>query len=130
HPTKPGAGPHVGLAFYAYDTYPLGFNCAAGRGRLADFEAGLRNLTTEGPNFITEAQGGAFSPWGADFGFDRCYDFTDPDFTRQYGVNNIANGVTAFNYYMAFGGTNCGWTGSPSSGYTYHDYDAALPDDR
>src|SRR5699024_767537 len=49
---------------------------------------------------------------------------------RQWGVRNLANGVTAFNYYMAFGGTNWGYTGSPSSGFTSYDYGAAITEGR
>lgn len=43
---------------------------------------------------------------------------------------NIANGVSAFNYYMIFGGTNWGWTGSPHSGFTSYDYGAGITEDR
>ncbi|MCK6210160.1 beta-galactosidase [Georgenia sp. EYE_87] len=129
-PGEDGPAGDVGLDFYAYDSYPLGFNCSAGRNRIADTEATYRTLSPDFPQFISEAQGGAFSPWGASFGFDRCAEYVDPDFTRQWGANNIGNGVTAFNYYMAFGGTNWGWTGSPSSGYTSYDYGAAIDENR
>ncbi len=130
NPGSGSPGGEVDLDFYAYDNYPLGFNCSAPRNRISDSEQALRNITRTSPHFITEAQGGAFSPWGASFGFDTCAEFTDPAFTRQWGVNNIANGVTAFNYYMSFGGTNWGWTGSPSSGYTSYDYGAAIDENR
>lgn len=43
---------------------------------------------------------------------------------------NIANGVSAFNYYMIFGGTNWGWTGSPHAGFTSYDYGAGITEDR
>lgn len=129
-PGETGPAGDVGLDFYAYDSYPLGFNCSAGRNRITDTEATYRTISPDFPQFISEAQGGAFSPWGASFGFDTCAEFVDPDFTRQWGANNIGNGVTAFNYYMAFGGTNWGWTGSPSSGYTSYDYGAAIDENR
>ena len=55
----------LGLDFYAYDSYPLGFSCDAGRGTITDQENSFRNFAPDTPHFITEAQGGAFSPWGA-----------------------------------------------------------------
>ena len=118
------------LDFYAYDHYPLGFNAGGERAPLGDSEQTYREISPDTPQFITESQGGAFTPWGAAFTSDQAYEFTDPAFTRQWGVRNLANGVTAFNYYMAFGGTNWGYTGSPSSGFTSYDYGAAITEDR
>ncbi|NVM95590.1 beta-galactosidase [Arthrobacter wenxiniae] len=129
-PGSGSAGGNVGLDYYAFDNYPLGFNCSAGRGQVPDMEPRVRALTATSPLFIAEGQGGAFTPWGASFNTDKCADFVDPAFTRQYGVNNLANGVTMFNYYMEYGGTNWGWTGSPSSGFTSYDYGAAVNEDR
>ncbi|OKL54389.1 hypothetical protein BSZ39_04330 [Bowdeniella nasicola] len=119
-----------GTDFYAYDSYPVGFNCSAPRNQIADSEAQFRNFAPDTPHFITESQGGAFTPWGATYNASDCYSYTDEAFTRQWGVNNIGNGVTAFNFYMAFGGTNWGWTGSPSSGFTSYDYGAGITEDR
>ncbi len=124
------AGGNVGLDYYGFDQYPLGFNCAAGRGQIPDMEARVRARTTTSPLFIPEGQGGAFTPWGASFNPDRCAEFVDPAFTRQYGVNNLNNGINMFNYYMQYGGTNWGWTGSPSSGFTSYDYGAPINEDR
>lgn len=125
-----GPGSDIGLDFYAYDDYPLGFNCNAARNQIRDREAAFRSTIRNNPIFISEAQGGAFTPWGASFTPEKCAEFVDPAFTRQWGVNNIGSGVTAFNYYMAFGGTNWGWTGSPSSGFTSYDYGAAIDENR
>lgn len=119
-----------GTDFYAYDRYPVGFNCSAGRNTIPDLETQFRTYAPETPHFITESQGGAFTPWGARYNASDCYTYTDEAFTRQWGVNNIGNGVTAFNFYMAFGGTNWGWTGSPSSGFTSYDYGAGITEDR
>lgn len=119
-----------GTDFYAYDHYPLGFNAGGSRARIGESEQGYRQISPDTPQFITESQGGAFTPWGASFDSHQAYEFTDPAFTRQWGVRNLANGVTAFNYYMAFGGTNLGYTGSPSSGFTSYDYGAAITEDR
>ncbi|MDO5736967.1 MAG: beta-galactosidase, partial [Propionibacteriaceae bacterium] len=120
----------VNLDFYAYDEYPLGFNCSAGRNGFGNREAAFRGFEPNAPQFITEAQGGAFTPWGADFDFTKCAEYTDPAFTRQFGIRNFANGVTNFNYYMIIGGTNWGYTGAPASGFTSYDYGAALNEDR
>lgn len=119
-----------GTDFYAYDHYPLGFNAGGDRARIGESEEGYRQISPDTPQFITESQGGAFTPWGAAFDSHQAYEFTDPAFTRQWGVRNLAGGVTAFNYYMAFGGTNLGYTGSPSSGFTSYDYGAAITEDR
>ena len=119
-----------GTDFYAYDKYPVGFNCSAGRNRIDDSEATFRNYAPNSPHFITESQGGAFTPWGASYNASDCYTYTDEGFTRQWGVHNIGNGVTAFNYYMAYGGTNWGWTGAPASGFTSYDYGAGITEDR
>ncbi|SPT53574.1 Beta-galactosidase precursor [Actinomyces bovis] len=120
----------TGLDFYAYDAYPVGFNCSAGRNQIGDSEDAFHGFSPNSPNFITESQGGAFTPWGARYQASDCYKYTDEKFTRQWGVNNIGNGVTAFNFYMGFGGTNWGWTGSPASGFTSYDYGAGITEDR
>ncbi|MDD0860046.1 beta-galactosidase [Arthrobacter alpinus] len=130
-PGSSSAGGNVGLDYYAFDQYPLGFNCAnPNRGQIQDMEARFRARTTTSPMFIAEGQGGAFTPWGANFNPDKCAEFVDPAFTRQYGVNNLNNGINMFNYYMQYGGTNWGWTGSPSSGFTSYDYGAPINEDR
>ncbi|WP_449374581.1 beta-galactosidase [Arthrobacter psychrolactophilus] len=129
-PGSTSAGGNVGLDYYAFDQYPLGFTCSNGRGQIPDMEARFRARTTTSPMFIAEGQGGAFTPWGASFNTDRCAEFVDPAFTRQYGVNNLNNGINMFNYYMEYGGTNWGWTGSPSSGFSSYDYGAAINEHR
>ncbi|GGP87742.1 beta-galactosidase [Streptosporangium pseudovulgare] len=125
-----GAGADTGLDLYTYDTYPLGFNCNAGRGGISDLESAFRSSITGNPIMIAEGQGGAFTPWGASFTPAKCRQFVDPAFTRQWGVNSIGSGVTLFNHYMEYGGTNWGWTGSPSSGFTSYDYGAAIDENR
>lgn len=52
----------TGLDFYAYDKYPVGFNCSAGRNKIDDSEANFRRITSTSSNFITESQGGSFIP--------------------------------------------------------------------
>ena len=43
--------------------------------------------------------------------------------------NNFGNGITIFNQYMTYGGTNWGNLGQ-SGGYTSYDYGAAIMEDR
>lgn len=129
-PGSSSAGGNVGLDYYAFDQYPLGFTCSNARGEIGDFETRFRQRTTTSPMFIAEGQAGAFTPWGASFNTDKCADFVDSNFTRQYGVNNLNNGINMFNFYMQYGGTNWGWTGSPSSGFTSYDYGAPLNENR
>ncbi|MFD4338031.1 beta-galactosidase [Streptomyces anulatus] len=126
-PGKPGGSQ---LDLYAFDTYPLGFDCKGERGRLGDFESRIRSYSPKTPVFIAEGQGGAFTSWGRDFQPSECAKFVDPEFARQFAVNNMSNGVTMFNSYMEYGGTNWGWTGDPGSGFTSYDYGAAISEDR
>ncbi|MEU9089417.1 beta-galactosidase [Streptomyces sp. NPDC048428] len=126
----PGGPGGSGLDLYAFDTYPLGFDCAGGRGQLKDYESRVRGYSPRTPVFIAEGQGGAFTAWGRDFQTNECAKFTDAAFTRQFAVNNLANGATLFNSYMEYGGTNWGWTGDPGSGFTSYDYGAAIAENR
>nr|WP_108870907.1 beta-galactosidase [Tessaracoccus timonensis] len=119
-----------GTDFYASDVYPLGFNCSAPRNQLPDGEDQFRQFAPDTPHMIAESQGGAFTPWGASFTPEQCAKFTDAAYTRQWSVMGMANGVTAFSYYMTHGGTNWGWTGAPASGFTSYDYGAALAESR
>lgn len=126
----PGGPGGSKLDLYAFDTYPLGFDCAGGRGRLSDYETRIRGYSPRTPVFVAEGQGGAFTAWGRDFQTSECAKFTDAAFTRQFAVNNVANGATLFNSYMEYGGTNWGWTGDPGSGFTSYDYGAAIAENR
>lgn len=126
----PGGPGGSKLDLYSFDTYPLGFDCKGTRGRLSDFESRIRSYSPKTPVFIAEGQGGAFTSWGRDFQTDACAKFADEAFARQFAVNNLANGVTMFNSYMEYGGTNWGWTGDPGSGFTSYDYGAAISENR
>ncbi|WP_241911148.1 beta-galactosidase [Streptomyces sp. DH-12] len=126
----PGTPGGSQLDLYAFDTYPLGFDCTGARGRLEDFESRIRGYSPKTPVFIAEGQGGAFTSWGRTFQTTECAKFVDPAFIRQFAVNNLANGVTMFNSYMEYGGTNWGWTGDPGSGFTSYDYGAPISEDR
>ncbi|GAB77443.1 putative beta-galactosidase [Austwickia chelonae NBRC 105200] len=127
-PGKPGG---ESLQLYAFDFYPLLFSCAGARARLdTHFERRVRRYSPSTPVFIAEGQGGAFTPWGASHQADDCARFVDDRFTRQFTVNNLANGVTMHNTYMQYGGTNWGWTGDPSTGFTSYDYGAPIAENR
>ncbi|MEU1369808.1 beta-galactosidase [Streptomyces sp. NPDC005803] len=126
----PGGPGGSRLDLYAFDTYPLGFDCAGSRGQLKDYESRIRGYAPRTPVFVAEGQGGAFTAWGRDFQTNECATFTDTAFTRQFAVNNLANGATMFNTYMEYGGTNWGWTGDPGSGFTSYDYGAAIAENR
>ncbi|MFC6704559.1 glycoside hydrolase family 35 protein [Flexivirga alba] len=126
----PGGSGGSKLNLYAFDTYPLGFNCAGGRGTLSDYESRIRGYSPNTPVFIAEGQAGAFTPWGASFQTSDCAKFVDSSFAREFAANNLANGATMTNAYMEYGGTNWGWTGDPGSGFTSYDYGAPIAEDR
>jgi Glycosyl hydrolases family 35/Beta-galactosidase jelly roll domain/Beta-galactosidase, domain 2/Beta-galactosidase, domain 3 len=126
----PGGPGGAKLDLYAFDSYPLGFDCAGRRDRLTDFETRIRRYSPHTPVFVAEGQGGAFTHWGRPYQATACAGFADPAFTREFAVANLANGATLFNYYMEYGGTNWGWTGDPSAGFTSYDYGAAISEDR
>lgn len=130
-PNKPGTpSGKYGTDFYAYDYYPMGFNCSAGRNQISDTEEFFRGVEPTAPHMIAESQGGAFTPWGANYGANDCVSYTDANFTRQWMATRLGNGVKAHTYYMSYGGTNWGYTGSPASGFTSYDYGAAIDEDR
>ena len=123
----------TGLDTYSYDEYPVLFDCAATRNELVDHGADVDRAFAaahDSPHFIAEGQGGAFTAYGAAFDSTKCADFVDGTFYRQWIALNNGHGVTAFNYYMIFGGTNWGWTGSPRNGFTSYDYGASITEDR
>ena len=123
----------TGLDVYSYDDYPIRFDCSAERQELSDHNWYIDpafKAANNSPHFIAEAQGGAFTPWGASFNASACEKFVDANFYRQWAALNNGAGVTAFNYYMIFGGTNWGWTGSAHSGFTSYDYGASITEDR
>lgn len=51
------------------------------------------------------------------------------EFQRVFFKNNFGNGITIFNVYMTFGGTNWGNIGQ-SGGYTSYDYGASIRENR
>lgn len=71
-----------------------------------------------------EFQGGSFDPWGG-LGFAQCTELLSPEFERVFYKNDFSFGMTIFNIYMTFGGTNWGNLGHPG-GYTSYDYGAVI----
>ncbi|KAF4445819.1 putative beta-galactosidase [Fusarium austroafricanum] len=128
----PGTGPGA-VDIYGHDGYPVGFNCAnpytwPKDGLPTTWHAEHLKKSPKTPYSIVEFQGGGFDPPGGG-GFDGCYDLTNHEFARIFYKNNLAAGVTIFNIYMTWGGTNWGNLGH-SDGYTSYDYGAAIKEDR
>lgn len=128
----PGSGLGA-VDIYGFDQYPLGFDCAnpyiwpAG-----DLQTDYREIHLDfsptTPQAIPEFQGGSFDPWGGP-GFNACAILLNEEFERVFYKNNFAAGLTIFNIYMTYGGTNWGNLGHPG-GYTSYDYGAVIKEDR
>lgn len=80
------------------------------------------------PYSILEFQGGALDFWGGP-GLEGCAALINSEFARVFFKNNFGNGITIFNIYMTYGGTNWGNLGQ-SGGYTSYDYGAAIRETR
>ncbi len=121
---------------YAFDDYPLGFNCADPQNwnnqpavdDPESFESNSRAADPTDPVFIAEYQGGSFDPWGGP-GYAKCYQLTGPDFVNVFYKTAIAQGATLFNAYMGYGGTSWGWLPFPGV-YSSYDYGAAIDEAR
>ncbi|KAG6010445.1 hypothetical protein E4U21_006446 [Claviceps maximensis] len=128
----PGKG--VGsVDIYGHDSYPLGFDCGKPtvwppNGLPKDFHVRHVKQSPLTPYSIVEFQGGSFDPWGG-WGFEKCSALVNHEFARVFYKNNYAAGVSIFNIYMIYGGTNWGNIGHPG-GYTSYDYGAAIRENR
>ncbi|KAM0542864.1 hypothetical protein ACHAPJ_012587 [Fusarium lateritium] len=128
----PGTGEGA-VDIYGHDGYPVGFDCSnpynwPKDGLPTTWHAEHEKTSPNTPYSIVEFQGGGFDPPGG-AGFDKCYDLTNHEFARIFYKNNLAAGVTIFNIYMTWGGTNWGNLGHPD-GYTSYDYGAPIKEDR
>ncbi|UZP39343.1 hypothetical protein NXS19_007159 [Fusarium pseudograminearum] len=128
----PGTGPGA-VDIYGHDGYPVGFDCTnpykwPKDGLPTTWHAEHLKKSPNTPYSIIEFQGGAFDPPGGT-GFEKCYELTNHEFARVFYKNNLAAGVTIFNIYMTWGGTNWGNLGH-SDGYTSYDYGAAIKEDQ
>ena len=126
-------GQPAGVDIYGHDSYPLGFDCANPYtwpdGHLpTNFLTLHRQQSPSTPYSITEFQGGSFDPWGGS-GFAQCTELLNAEFERVFYKNDFSFGMTIFNVYMTYGGTNWGNLGHPG-GYTSYDYGAVITEDR
>ena len=129
---SPGTGKGE-VDIYGHDGYPLGFDCAnpntwPAKALPTNWHVTHENQSPSTPYTIPEFQGGSFDPWGG-WGFDQCLQLINHEQERVFYKNNYAAGVTIFNLYMIFGGTNWGNLGHPG-GYTSYDYAAPIAEDR
>ncbi|KAI4106816.1 MAG: hypothetical protein L6R37_002019 [Teloschistes peruensis] len=128
----PGTG-NGSVDIYGHDAYPLGFNCANpytwpdGALPTTFHKLHLRQSPST-PYSLVEFQGGSFDPWGGS-SFAKCTTLLNEQFERVFYKNDYSFGVTIFNIYMTYGGTNWGNLGHPG-GYTSYDYGAVIAEDR
>jgi len=128
----PGNGTGA-VDIYGHDSYPLGFDCAYPtawpQGALpVNFRTLHLQQSPTTPYSLVEFQGGSFDPWGGS-GFAKCTTLLNEQFERVLYKNDFSFGVTIFNIYMTYGGTNWGNLGHPG-GYTSYDYGAVIAEDR
>ncbi|QMW42944.1 hypothetical protein AFCA_007162 [Aspergillus flavus] len=128
----PGSGTGA-VDIYGHDSYPLGFDCANPsvwpEGKLPDnFRTLHLEQSPSTPYSLLEFQAGAFDPWGGP-GFEKCYALVNHEFSRVFYRNDLSFGVSTFNLYMTFGGTNWGNLGHPG-GYTSYDYGSPITETR
>ncbi|KEQ73527.1 putative beta-galactosidase [Aureobasidium namibiae CBS 147.97] len=128
----PGTGPGA-VDIYGHDSYPLGFDCANPttwpNNSLPTYFGDLHaEQSPSTPYSILEFQGGSFDPWGGST-FEKCGVLLNSEFQRVFYKNDFSYGLTIFNIYMTYGGTNWGNLGHPG-GYTSYDYAAVIAEDR
>lgn len=128
-PGEPG-GPDI----YGHDSYPIGWTCSdhdtwsAGALPTNFWELHLEQ-SLDTPYAIPEFQGGAIAYWGGSWDLEDCAALIGPEAERMFYKNNFSFGITIFNIYMTYGGTNWGNLGQPGA-YTSYDYGAAIKEDR
>jgi beta-galactosidase len=116
---------------YGLDSYPGGLSCTnpdAGFELIRTYYQWFQNYSFTQPEYLPEFQGGYFQPWGGSF-YDDCSSSLDPDFADVFYKNNVGSRVTLQSLYMAYGGTNWGYSATPVV-YTSYDYDAPLRETR
>ncbi|UKZ81132.1 hypothetical protein TrVFT333_008902 [Trichoderma virens FT-333] len=126
------SAPGTGLGS-GHDGYPVGFDCAhpyswPENGLPTTYHQQHLSISPNTPFSLVEFQGGSFDPFGG-WGFEQCSILVNHEFERVFYKNNYAAGVTIFNLYMIFGGTNWGNLGHPG-GYTSYDYGSSIREDR
>ncbi len=124
----PGNGTGT-VDIYGHDTYPLGFDCGnptiwPQRDLPTDYRALHLEQSPNTPYALVESQGGSIDPWGG-VGFAKCEQLLNEQYERIFYKNDYSFGVTIFNVYMTYGGTNWGNLGF-SGGYTSVCYPFAV----
>ncbi|KAH8693577.1 putative beta-galactosidase [Talaromyces proteolyticus] len=116
---------------YGLDSYPGGLSCTnpnAGFELIRTYYQWFQNYSFTQPEYLPEFQGGYFTSWGGSF-YDDCSSSLAPEFADVFYKNNIGSRVTLQSLYMAYGGTNWGYSATPVV-YTSYDYDAPLRETR
>jgi hypothetical protein len=116
---------------YGLDSYPGGLSCAnpnSGFNVVRNYYQWFQNYSFTQPEYFPEFEGGYFTPWGGNF-YDTCTSELSPQFADVYYKNNIGQRTTLQSLYMAFGGTNWGYSAAPVV-YTSYDYSAPLRETR
>ncbi|MEV5983831.1 beta-galactosidase [Streptomyces sp. NPDC052051] len=127
------AGEH-GRWLYGFDGYPSPSKTPPDWGYFGTGgPKGGATASPDTPGFLAEFGGGWFDPWGGvEFGgkgYAESRRTRDAAYERRFYLTNLANGITAHNIYMAFGGTSWGWLPAPIV-YTSYDYGAFLDEGR
>ncbi|CCO37053.1 hypothetical protein BN14_11204 [Rhizoctonia solani AG-1 IB] len=116
---------------YAWDAYPLGFDCSnpdVWKEVDTSLDASHQKRNPAEPLYLAEYQGGAFDPWSGP-GYGACYQLINEQFVNVFYKNNYAAGVYLQSLYMTYGGTNWGNLATPTV-YTSYDYAAPISEDR
>ncbi|GAB1521013.1 hypothetical protein RhiTH_004103 [Rhizoctonia solani] len=116
---------------YAWDGYPLGFDCShpdVWKEVDSALDANHQKWNPAEPLYLAEYQGGAFDPWNGP-GYGACYNLINEQFANVFYKNSYAAGTYLQNLYMTYGGTNWGNLATPTV-YTSYDYGAAISEDR
>ncbi|MFI2639994.1 beta-galactosidase [Streptomyces sp. NPDC018610] len=127
-------GGEQGRWLYGFDGYPSPSRTPPDWGTFgAGGRTGGATASPRTPGFMPEFGGGWFDPWGGVFfkgkGYAEARRTRDAAYERRFHLTNLANGITAHNVYMTFGGTSWGWLPAPVV-YTSYDYGAALDEGR
>ncbi|PNP55688.1 hypothetical protein THARTR1_04212 [Trichoderma harzianum] len=125
------SAPGTGLGsvdIYGHDAYPAHPYTWPENGLPTTYRSQHLSMSPSTPFSLVEFQGGSFDPFGG-WGFEQCSVLVNHEFERVFYKNNYAAGVTIFNLYMIFGGTNWGNLGHPG-GYTSYDYGSSIREDR
>ncbi|KAJ3313576.1 hypothetical protein HDV04_001793 [Boothiomyces sp. JEL0838] len=141
---------HFGIDLYGFDKYSIFAPVSSPKAALLgippekskweewdikEFKASLDTIeqtvrgygggAAQSPLLIPELQGGWFNHHTVKGGYDTTYNYYGKKYTRLILDTVLSQGVTAFNLYMFYGGTNWGTVGDPDV-YTSYDYSACI----